>query len=439
MTEWWVSQKKHWCTICKVWTGGHARQIAKHQEGRMHIEHEEQMLKDARTREVAKRKEKQDLEDELARIERAAAEAMATSEVIEDSAAGGTSRGLDPGELERQRLQRMSEKKDIQQTINDHHAQKRQRVNDGSEIDAPANCPWTRHKDPGSGHYYYHNKSTGQSAWHEPPGFADAQRAQAAAAAAAAAAKAAAAAPPPPPARATGQAPVAAAGAFQQVCRPFPAATQGGPAVLGAASSSSSATPPVAAGRPPPLDLRAGPGAVINDWVVCTDPGSGRVYYYNRRNGVSSWEKPAELGVDLSKPPGPPTGKKPPPPPPKKKKPANETEGVVGAWEEVAPEESQFGRPEEAEEARQVGEDSDQEEQNPLANAKWELMGRKGEWAPEDRELRQKEMFNKASNAAADLPPDDEEDGDDTAEKNVVSAFKITRQRAAGIRRRVEG
>jgi hypothetical protein len=45
MTEWWVSQKKHFCKICRVWTGGHIRQITKHEEGRLHIENKERGIK----------------------------------------------------------------------------------------------------------------------------------------------------------------------------------------------------------------------------------------------------------------------------------------------------------------------------------------------------------------------------------------------------------
>lgn len=33
------------------------------------------------------------------------------------------------------------------------------------------------------------------------------------------------------------------------------------------------------------------------DWSEATDPGSGRVYYYNAKTGETSWEKPAALAA----------------------------------------------------------------------------------------------------------------------------------------------
>jgi len=72
-----------------------------------------------------------------------------------------------------------------------------------------------------------------------------------------------------------------------------------------------------------------------------------------------------------------------------------------------------------------AGEDSDIEEANPLAEARCELMGRKGQWANEDLELRAKETFAKKSSSA-----------DKVASDGAQSAFPITRKRAAGIRKR---
>eukprot|EP00933_Yihiella_yeosuensis_P064244 TRINITY_DN6760_c1_g3_i1.p2 TRINITY_DN6760_c1_g3~~TRINITY_DN6760_c1_g3_i1.p2 ORF type:complete len:117 (+),score=30.15 TRINITY_DN6760_c1_g3_i1:34-351(+) len=76
MTEWWVSQKKHFCEYCKVWTGGHLWQIKKHEDGRMHIEKKEAYLRDTRIRAKEKEKEEDDVKRQLAEIERAAAAAM---------------------------------------------------------------------------------------------------------------------------------------------------------------------------------------------------------------------------------------------------------------------------------------------------------------------------------------------------------------------------
>lgn len=478
MTEWWVSTKKNWCEICRVWTGGHIQQILKHKNGRMHIEHEEQMLKDARKRETEKQKSERDLKDELARIERAAAEAM-TREAVAGLPAGVVSVGRGTaaaaaGANAQQQLERFEEKLSIVATV---EAAKRRRVEaSGVAVEpAPGTCAWTRHTDPGSGYHYYYNASAGQSSWQEPPEYAAAVAAAVAAVAEAAAPATATAAVCPavrgvtPEATASAEtmenmAPASAetlvhmdvgaertgaASSGPLLGKPVPRSTGSQTAATPVGMGATSGFAPIAAAsrgfvagargtpspgpatQPRPVIVSANdltvPGAQIGAWTVCTDPGSGHVYYYNRSAGTSTWEKPADLGGDLCpqqaqpEPPGPPTSLKPPPPPPRRKQ-----DAAPGAWEEVAPEESQFGRPEDERPAR--GEDSDEEESHmdALANAKRELMGRRGEWAPEDRQLREKEAFTKRSSVAAGAG-------------EPAPAFPLTRQRAVGVRRRTGG
>jgi len=35
----------------------------------------------------------------------------------------------------------------------------------------------------------------------------------------------------------------------------------------------------------------------MSDWAEHKDPGTGRSYYYNAKTGVTSWERPAEMGA----------------------------------------------------------------------------------------------------------------------------------------------
>merc|ERR1711879_1061677 len=71
----------------------------------------------------------------------------------------------------------------------------------------------------------------------------------------------------------------------------------------------------VAEAQPAEAPAQEDPAASGPDgWVICTDPTSGHIYYFNTVNKTSTWEKPADLGVDLSKPPPPPKQKPPPPP-----------------------------------------------------------------------------------------------------------------------------
>lgn len=129
------------------------------------------------------------------------------------------------------------------------------------------------------------------------------------------------------------------------------------------------------------------PAAEGSPWLVCTDPKSGAVYYYNKETKVSAWQRPAELtptpSTDLSKAPPPPAKAKPPPPPARS--------GFVGVWEEVRPEDSMWSNQTEvataaALEAEAFIEEEPEDVVNPIAELKNELGGRKGTWADEDLE-----------------------------------------------------
>jgi len=135
------------------------------------------------------------------------------------------------------------------------------------------------------------------------------------------------------------------------------------------------------------------PAAEGSPWLICTDPNSGTVYYFNKTTNVSSWEKPADLGVDLSKPPPPPSEKKPPPPPARKKK---GEDAAPGLWEVVQPQDSMFGQADEVRRAVRA-DDSDEEVLNPLGDLKSEMAGRRGAWSAEDLEMHDKEMVQKSS------------------------------------------
>jgi len=175
---------------------------------------------------------------------------------------------------------------------------------------------------------------------------------------------------------------------------------------------------PTAPSAPAPASAAMAPvpAAEGSPWLVCTDPTSGHVYYYNKSTSVSSWEKPADLGVDLSKPPPPPSTK--PPPPPKRKGP----DAAPGMWEEVKPEESMWHNPDEFRRAIATrGDDSDEEcVVNPLGELKQEMKGRKGQWAQEDLEKRDIEIIEKRSNTQGN------------------ASFGGARKKAGGIRKKRE-
>lgn len=190
------------------------------------------------------------------------------------------------------------------------------------------------------------------------------------------------------------------------------------------AEEASSSSP--AAAPQPAIPVPAFPGS---HWLVSTDPNSGHSYYYNTRDGTSSWELPPELanrpaqpaGVDLSRAPPPPSEKKPPPPPARAGK-GGVNAPSIGQWQEVKPEESMWHRPEPEAGDPSLRSMDDEEweaaQANPTTELKAELMTRRGEWAPEDMEVHEKEVLQKRSLQMGN------------------ASFPMARKKAAGIRKK---
>eukprot|EP00408_Alexandrium_pacificum_P025065 CAMPEP_0171202630 /NCGR_PEP_ID=MMETSP0790-20130122/25103_1 /TAXON_ID=2925 /ORGANISM="Alexandrium catenella, Strain OF101" /LENGTH=192 /DNA_ID=CAMNT_0011668063 /DNA_START=66 /DNA_END=640 /DNA_ORIENTATION=- len=186
MTEWWVSQKKHWCDICKVWHGGHIQQIMKHRGGRMHQEREELMLKGSREREKERQKDEKAVQKELRQIERAAELAMMASGDMPLTTV--PAQGFGPQEPT---SDRGAQKHEIEMTV---EAAKRRRAEGAAgasqavlavatpaQVAAAVNAaaassgiPWAAQVDPGSGHAYYYNRATQESRWQVPVELLDA-------------------------------------------------------------------------------------------------------------------------------------------------------------------------------------------------------------------------------------------------------------------------
>jgi len=543
MTEWWVSQAKHWCTVCKVWTGGHASQIRKHKDGRGHQEAEAQFLKDSKQREKNKNAEEKDILRQLAQIEKDAAAAMAKETRAEAAAGqaagqgpqgglgsvppppkgGHSARGL--GRVGEQRSTPScegSEPRGVRSVLVPDTALTGTPLCSaadmrfaGPPVMAETRGDWVRTVDPGTGHPYYHNTVTKESSWTAPPQFDDgsSQGATAPSVRAASlqtgptgsldssahqtlsndglpapwiAARDDTGRPyffnpvtgrsqwePPAGVAASLGSLVAAAGggvtlglgeshdmrrldrssapvstASLAVPAPLTAASLLGsaPLTVSAVSSSETGVPTLSGtatvGCAGPSTANIAPPAVgtpASSWVVCTDPNTQTLYFFNTTTRETTWERPADLGVDLSNPP---------PPPPSR--PQSRTrlawhapaDQGLGAWEEVKPEDSMFCHPEEVVNARampigvSVGAASfggvtvgavparlETEEERPLdalIKAKFD-MSRRGGRTEEDLELREKEMVEKPSI---------------TEPRGQVASFPMSRHRASGIRKR---
>lgn len=361
-----MSQKKHFCETCKVWMSGHKWQIQKHQQGRMHIEKEELRLENIRKREQQKEKEEQKLLKQIHEIEEAAQIAMGMRKAPPPQA-----KPKEPWE---------------QMEADVNWARDRER------IEATAQAVMAKMAEKGA--------AASSSTSSDPLAFFN----QVASGQFGAA--------PAPPAK-----------SLPKVIVPLPPQlppTSGAPMI------------PFSIGIPKaPPGKAGGAGGGAPPGPPPRRPAKAKAQEAPKaESDESDDESEEEAQVDLSKAPPPPE-RKPPPPPPKNASPAGEAPKksfaapVVGMWEEVQPEESMWGRPE-PERSRDLPPDDSDEDMpvNPLAEIKTELMQRRGEFADEDLETHEKEMFQKRSNFAAGGPKAASFD-------NVAG-----RQKASGIRKR---
>lgn len=70
MTEYWVSQAKHWCEYCRIYIAGNKSSIAFHENGKKHKEIVDLSLRDMRKRGRERRIEESEVQKEIAKIER---------------------------------------------------------------------------------------------------------------------------------------------------------------------------------------------------------------------------------------------------------------------------------------------------------------------------------------------------------------------------------
>ena len=75
MCDFWVSQARHYCNYCKVWTSGSKESVRRHEEGARHKDRVAQILKKKRQGPRVPA-DARNLQKQLADIEAAAAASM---------------------------------------------------------------------------------------------------------------------------------------------------------------------------------------------------------------------------------------------------------------------------------------------------------------------------------------------------------------------------
>ncbi|CAB4445659.1 unnamed protein product [Rhizophagus irregularis] len=72
LSEYWVSQQKHWCQYCRIYIADNKPSRTMHEQGKKHKENVEKFLRNIRRKDHENRKEEEKTRRELERIERAA-------------------------------------------------------------------------------------------------------------------------------------------------------------------------------------------------------------------------------------------------------------------------------------------------------------------------------------------------------------------------------
>jgi WW domain-binding protein 4 len=75
MTEYWVSQSKYWCDLCKCWLNDTPSARANHERGTGHKLNVQKKLRQLRQNAEAEKKEKEKTAEQLKKIEKAAEKA----------------------------------------------------------------------------------------------------------------------------------------------------------------------------------------------------------------------------------------------------------------------------------------------------------------------------------------------------------------------------
>lgn len=159
MTEYWVSQAKHWCEYCRIYINGNKQSIAFHENGRKHKEIVEASLKDMRRRGRERRQENSDLEKELAKIERSAMKDYMAQDVVKD--AGPT---RPPTKAQVDHAGRLAE---LEAKISSDRLARARAAAFASDASAQLPAGWSAATNP-DGQVYYLHEQTGAVQWEAP-------------------------------------------------------------------------------------------------------------------------------------------------------------------------------------------------------------------------------------------------------------------------------
>lgn len=259
MTEFWVSQGKKWCDICRCWYAGTRRATIRHEEGKQHQEKLKEWLKTKRQNE----KNKAFDEEEIKRIERVAHAQIEKDAVLFQKPGSALvpniAAAADAVRKEKEKLQKQLGIKPTDSA-----------ASSGKKDEKPT---WKAVADKNTNRTYYWNRKTKESAWIRPPDYDGPEEEM-----------------PDTPAPAAPQ--KSADETMEDFAKAFEERSKESAAAAASAAEGSRE------------EARAEKKRPKRAWKEIEDPTTGRTYYFNRMTKVSTWEKPDdfEKPLDLSEP-----------------------------------------------------------------------------------------------------------------------------------------
>ena len=146
MAEYWKSNPRKYCEMCKCWLGDNKASIDFHERGKNHQENVKRRLAEIKKKSIEKRKEDESAKEMLANIEKAAINAM-KKDLTSNTAST-------VGKTDLKHLLETTNKEDLPCA--------------GAALShSNPTHPWSIMQAP-QGYTYYYNSSTGESTWEVP-------------------------------------------------------------------------------------------------------------------------------------------------------------------------------------------------------------------------------------------------------------------------------